>query len=488
MIVTELPEQHYSVAVIGSGFGSLFFIHQLLQRQPDTRVVMLERGAFRSWDVQAKEGRNSSIPPDDTFTAAGAKKHWNFTVAYGGGTNCWGGATPRMHPNDFRLKSKYGRGQDWPITYNDLEPYYAMAEAIMDISGPNDLALVTPRSAPYPQPPHRMSAADRVMKAAQPDLHFAVATARARVANSQRAACCASFQCDLCPADAKFTALNGFAHITHHPNVHILCDAEVREIEISGGTSVSAIRYRHEGRDRRIRCDLCVLGANAIHSPAILLRSGVSHPLLGRGLNEQLSYGVEVFLNGLDNLDGSTKRTGLNYSLYDGSFRAEHGAAYIQFDNQFPYGLRPEFGRWSQIVSVKISVEEELRDDNHVAIDKNGDPVVHFAGRSPYAKLAVQRSLEQLPKVLAPLPVEEIVVKESLSVMSRETVSHLQGTLRMGSTNADSVVDHAQVHHDLRNLIVVGTSVMPSCPPVEPSLTAAALSLRAADLVFAKDG
>jgi choline dehydrogenase-like flavoprotein len=484
MIVTELPEQHYSVAVIGSGFGSLFFIHQLLQHRPDARVVMLERGAFRSRDVQLAERRNSSIPPDHTFEATGAKKHWNFTIAYGGGTNCWGGATPRMHPNDFRLKSKYGRGQDWPITYDELEPYYAMAETIMDISGPDDFTLVTPRSGPYPQPPHRMSAADRVMKAAQPDLHFAVTTARARVANAQRAQCCASFQCDLCPADAKFTALNGFAHITDHPNVHILCDAEVREIEASGVTRVSAIRYRHAGRDQRVRCDVCVLGANAIHSPALLLRSGVSHPLLGRGLSEGLSYGVEVFLDGLDNLDGSTKRTGLNYSLYDGPFRAEHGAAYIQFDNQFPYGLRPDFGRWSQIVSVKVSVEEELRDDNYVTIDKNGEAIVHFAGRSPYATLAVQRSLEQLPKVLAPLPVEDIVVKESLAVMSSDTLSHLQGTLRMGSTSADSVVDRAQVHHDLRNLIVVGTSVMPSCPPIEPSLTAAALSLRAADLAF----
>jgi len=488
MIVAELPEQQYSVAVIGTGFGSLFFTHRLLQRRPDAQVVMLERGSFRSWDVQIAEGHNSSIPARDTFKTEGAKKKWNFTIAYGGGTNCWGGATPRMHPNDFCLKSRYGRGQDWPITYNDLEPYYAMAETIMDISGPADLALVTPRSGPYPQPPHRLSAADRVMKAAQPDLHFAMATARARVANAQRGQCCASFRCDLCPTDAKFTALNGFAHITDHPNVHILCDAEVREIETSGGTSISAVRYKHAGRDRRIRCDVCVLGANAIHSSAILLQSGLSHPLLGRGLNEQLGYGVEVFLNGLDNLDGSTKRTGLNYSLYDGPFRAEHGAAFIQFENQFPYGLRPEFGRWSQIVSVKVSVEEELRDDNYVAVDKNGDTTVHFAGRSPYGKLAVERSLEQLPKVLAPLPVEEIVVKESWALMSRDSLSHLQGTLRMGSTRVDSVVDRTQAHHDLRNLIVVGTSVMPSCPPVEPSLTAAALSLRAADLAFGKGG
>ena len=100
MIVTELKpsEQQYSVVVVGTGFGSLFFTHQLLQRRPDAQVLMLERGAFRSWEVQLADGRNSPIAADSTFAATGAHKRWNFTIAYGGGTNCWGGATPRMPP------------------------------------------------------------------------------------------------------------------------------------------------------------------------------------------------------------------------------------------------------------------------------------------------------------------------------------------------------------------------------------------------------
>ena len=65
--------------------------------------------------------------------------------------------------------------------------------------------------------------------------------------------------------------------------------------------------------------------------------------------------------------------------------------------------------------------------------------------------------------------------------MARESLS---GTLRMGASQADSVVDDHQIYHGIRNLVVVGTSVMPSCPPVQPSLTAAALSLRAAELNF----
>lgn len=471
----------YPVVVIGTGFGSLFFVHRLLDLGLGGPILMLERGAFRSWDEQLADGRNSNPPPQDTFIASGKPKQWNFTIGYGGGTNCWYATTPRLHPNDFRLKTLYGRGQDWPISYETLEPYYTIAEEIMDISGPDDLNIITPRSRPYPQPQHKFSAVDQVMKRAQPDRHFGLPTARARVANKQRPQCCASFRCDLCPVGAKFTALNGLAHIMQHPDVHVLLEAEVLELQRSGSTSISSIRFRHAGREQSVGCDICVLGANAIHSPAILLRSGIEDPLTGRGLNEQLGYAVEVLLGGLQNFDGSTISTGANYSLYDGPFRAEHGAAIMVFDNRFPFGLRQEFGRWRETLAISIALEEELLDENRVTIDREGRPVVHFERHSPYAETGIERTLRRLPDVLSPLPVEDIKFKGV-----RKTESHLQGTLRMGSSRDDSVVDHGQVHHDIRNLIVVGTSTMPTCPAVAPSLTAAAMSLRAADLAFGK--
>lgn len=471
----------YPVVVIGTGFGSLFFVHRLLDLGLGGPILMLERGAFRSWDEQLADGRNSNPPPQDTFIASGKPKQWNFTIGYGGGTNCWYATTPRLHPNDFRLKTLYGRGQDWPISYETLEPYYTIAEEIMDISGPDDLNIITPRSRPYPQPQHKFSAVDQVMKRAQPDRHFGLPTARARVANKQRPQCCASFRCDLCPVGAKFTALNGLAHIMQHSDVHVLLEAEVLELQRSGSTSISSIRFRHAGREQSVGCDICVLGANAIHSPAILLRSGIEDPLTGRGLNEQLGYAVEVLLDGLQNFDGSTISTGANYSLYDGPFRAEHGAAIMVFDNRFPFGLRQEFGRWRETLAISIALEEELLDENRVTIDREGRPVVHFERHSPYAETGIERTLRRLPEVLSPLPVEDIKFKGV-----RKTESHLQGTLRMGSSRDDSVVDQGQVHHDIRNLIVVGTSTMPTCPAVAPSLTAAAMSLRAADLAFGK--
>jgi len=479
MIITDVPDRHYEIVTVGTGFGSLFFVHRLLQLRPATKVLMIERGPFRSWEMQVSEGHNSPIASHDTFESTGVHKKWNFTIAYGGGTNCWGATTPRMHPNDFRLATLYGRGRDWPVSYDALEPYYVAAEQIMDISGPDDLHLISPRSQPYPQPPHKLSAVDRLMKQAQPEMHFALPTARARVATRQRPQCCASLVCEHCPIGAKFTALNGFNHILESPNVLVLMDAEVLDVERSGASAVSGVRFRRNGREQRIRCDVCVLGANAIHSPAILRRSGFEHPLLGVGLNEQLGYAVEVLLDGLDTLDGSTISTGANYTMYDGPFRSEHGAVFMVFDNDFPYGLRKEFGRWRQTLSIRVSAADDLVDENRVSVNDQGRAVVHYVGHSPYAERAIDHYLASLPKILSALPVEEIVHRGY-----RRTQSHLQGTLRMGTSSSDSVVDSAQIHHAVRNLVVVGTSVLPTCPAVQPSLTAAALSLRAADLMF----
>jgi len=69
-----------------------------------------------------------------------------------------------------------------------------------------------------------MSTPDRMMKAAQPDQHFVMPTARARVATAQRGSCCANLRCWLCPADAKFTANNGLMHVFEHPDVFAALD------------------------------------------------------------------------------------------------------------------------------------------------------------------------------------------------------------------------------------------------------------------------
>lgn len=467
--------RHFDAVIIGSGFGSSFFLHEALRKRPDFHYLVIERGHHNSWEWQIEHHDNSDVDHEATFTTR-SDKPWNFTIGLGGGTNCWFGQANRLHPSDFRLKTLYGVGQDWPVDYAALEPWYAQAEEIMSISGDPRLTTLFPRSSPYPQPPHRLSAADRLMQQAQPDLHFAMPTARARVATEARPACCCSMRCNLCPANAKFTVNNGMLHIYRHANVSVCLQSAALYFK-SGSNSVRSLVFGHDGRQFEVTADLFILGANSIHSPAILMQSGMGGGLTGRGLHEGYGIGVEAYVDGLDNFDGSSITTGVNYSQYDGPFRAHSGSAMISFENRWPFGLRPEKGRWRQTVPLTIVVEELPEPDNRVVPGKDpAVPEVIFKGPSDYALKGVERVMAALPEILAPLPVEDIFFRNR-----RRTESHHQGTLRMGIDPADSVVDAHQIHHRWRNLVAVGTSVFPTCTSSGPSLTAAALSLRAAD-------
>ncbi|HXV30421.1 MAG TPA: GMC oxidoreductase, partial [Sinorhizobium sp.] len=224
--------------------------------------------------------------------------------------------------------------------------------------------------------------------------------------------------------------------------------------------------------------DLFVLGANGIQSAAIMLRSDLGGEYVGRGLHESYGCNFEAYLDGVDNFDGSTITTGLNYGLYDGEHRSRQAAALVYFENRWQHGLRPEKGRLRQTLPLVVVTEDLLDPENFVSLDEDDNAFINYKGPADYAVQGMARAREKLPEILAPLPVERII-DHGL----RGTESHVQGTLRMGRDESDSVVDRDLVHHQFRNLLIVGTSTFPSCSCANPSLTAAALSLRAASRI-----
>ena len=128
---------------------------------------------------------------------------------------------------------------------------------------------------------------------------------------------------------------------------------------------------------------------------------------------------------------------------------------------------------------IVIVTEDLLDDRNHVTLDSDETAFVEYLDASDYAVRGMAEARRKLPDLLAPLPVEQIIDRGI-----RRTESHLQGTLRMGNDPSASVVDAGLVHHQLRNLVVVGTSTFSTCSCANPSLTAAALSLRAAKILL----
>ena len=486
LIDTADVRDGYDFVFIGSGFGSLFFLKRLLDRlPPSSRVLVLERGTFLTHAQQLALASNAADPtdparalgPDDFVTVPQGHKPWIFTIGLGGGTLCWWGQCARLHPADFELRSRYGVGADWPLTYEDLEPYYCDAEDIMAIAGDSDRVGPYWRSRPYPLPAFLPSDADAAVRAHHPAL-IAIPTARTSVPTGPRSLCCAYAYCKLCPNDAKFTALNGLADVLDDARVSILIGAEVSEIETVGGLA-RAVHYRKAGRSGRVRGDHVILGANAIFNPVILKRSGLDHPELGAGINEQVSAEVEVKLTRLSGINGGTSATGLYTGLADGDDRRDRGASVFWFENSFiDQGLRPDRGKHLNTLRVVVNAED-LRSPSHyveVPDDINEPPVVHHAEHTDYGLRGLYRALDRLPELFAHLEVDEITAP-----VRRVSESHIQCSTPCGSDPATSIVDGNLVHHQIRNLSVVGTSVFSTCPPATPSLTAAALSLRAAD-------
>ena len=289
-------DKNFDLVVIGAGFGSLFFIKRVLSKIEDLNIAVVEWGDRLEHMDQLELGANSNIAPADTYSSPLGHKPWNFTIGVGGGLNCWWAQSMRLLPNDFRMKSKYGVLLDWPYTYDELEPYYLAAEEIMSISGDDAMSLVSPRSEKFPVRAHRMNSVDELMIDAVPEHHFPIATARAPINLPDRGVCCASAKCHLCPVDAKFSAFNGMADVLNHESITWFLNAEAREIIHENGRA-KGVKFRRKGGERVIFGDEVLLGANAIHSPAILLRSGISHPLTGVGLREQVGSEFEVLLD-----------------------------------------------------------------------------------------------------------------------------------------------------------------------------------------------
>ncbi len=466
-------DSSHDLIVVGTGFASSFFLAEYLEHAaPNESILVLERGQRKSHAWQLREGKSSEIHPATTFLRAGRpEKTWNFSVGFGGGSNCWWACTPRFLPNDFRLHSRYGVGRDWPVDYDDLEEHYHRAEELMQISGPARSPFA--RSRPYPQPAHRLSDPDEILRQAYPEHYFPQPTARARESTGRRGVCCANGVCHLCPVDAKFTVENSLSEIYDDPRVSVLLEAEVNRVETAAGIA-TGVAFKWSGGEVHATGDLIALGAGGLFNPAILLRSGVPHPLLGRRLNEQTSFNVHLDLDGVDNFQGSTVITGHGYMLYDGDHRARHGACLIEGWNQ-PEHLRWEPGRSRQLMRLKLIVEDLPRESNFVTLsgERPELPVAVFNGFSDYARRAIAAAEAALPELLAPLPVEAMTVEK----IEGGTEAHILGTTVMGDDPETSVIDRDLMHHQVRNLLVLGAGAFPTSSPANPTLTLCALSL-----------
>jgi choline dehydrogenase-like flavoprotein len=437
------------------------------------RVLVLERGTRLDPVRRLTERTSSDISFNDVIVNRTPQKGWVQNIAFGGGT-CWTGNTPRLHPNDFRTKSLYGIGTDWPVSYDELEPHYARVEDVMAIAGTTEGPY--PRSLPYPCPPHLFNALDEALVARYPGLHIHMPSARASSSRAGRPVCCANGVCSYCPVNAKFQIDLHMAHLYDDPRVTLRLESPVERLDIQAG-QVRGVHYLQGKSERYAKADLAVVGAHAVMSPFILQRSGLDDRALGRYLNEQISVDVQVDLDGIDNFGGGQAVTGMSLMFLDGPFRRKHAGCLIENWN-VPW-LRAERGRWRQRGLFKF-VFEDLPDlENRVGVAKEdpSKPEIYYPRHSEYLKAGMARIPAMMDELGRKLPIESYEVR---TLEDLGGSAHIQGTTRMGNDPSDSVVDRTLRHHKVRNLLVLGSGAFPTCPAANPTLTLSSLSTWAA--------
>lgn len=477
--------EKFDLVIVGTGFGASFFLKKYLEKSPPSRkVLVLERGIMFPHAERLKERRREKIAEEyakagsyiGTYEYHNSDKTWVFEPNFGGSSNCWTGCTPRFLPNDFKMKSLYGVGQDWPIGYTDIAPYYDEAEEIMMIGGP---ALTPfPRNKPYPLPPQKLSSVDKLLANRYRELYISQPTARATIPVGIRNGCCSSGVCELCPVDSKFTIENTLSSIFKDPRVTLRYNTTVLSLIIENNNAKGVI-YQKEGKNFEVGGDIIALGGNAIFNAHILLASGDKSYYTGRGLSDQRGTFATFYFHDLDNLGGSSSITANGYMFYDVESRKNYSGCIIESFNE-PI-IRSEPGKWRKIAKFKFIFEDLPNDNNRVLLSNDPlKPKLEYNGHDKYVDKAMDHLEENIQKYFSFLPIEKIEFDNYF----QKSEFHICATTRMGNEQKDSVIDKNLIHHQYRNVFVLGSGAFPTITPANPTLTLSALSLMSADKSF----
>jgi choline dehydrogenase-like flavoprotein len=514
---------HYDVIIIGTGAGGGTLARHLAPS--GKRILLLERGGWlprEPQNISAEEVfvKNRYVSADTWRYANREEFQPQIHYCVGGATKFYGAALYRLRAEDFgELRHHDGVSPAWPIGYDEMEPYYTLAEQLYCVHGARGEDPTEPASsAPYPFPavshePRIQKLSDDLEALGHHPFH-APCGVLLNERNMPYSDCMRCHNCDgfPCIVHAKSDAeVLGVRPALEHDNVELLIDAEaVRLNTDSAGRTVSSVVINHGGTQETLTADFFAVCCGAANSARLLLMSANDrHPnglangsdQVGRNYMFHNSQAV-LALSMEENPTIFQKTLGLNdFYLSGPDFDFPMGNIQMVGKSQAPMfrGEKPGETRfapsWSledvakHAVDFWLSTEDLPRPDNRVTVDRDGMITIAYETTNDVPR---DRLYEQLKSMLGHLGMHHHHLLPHHAYLKNEIpvagVAHQAGTCRFGSDPSTSVLDVNCRAHELDNLYVADTSFFPSIGAVNPALTAIANALRIGDRLLDRMG
>ena len=523
-----MSEQPVDVLIVGAGAAGAAVAWSL----SDTRmhVLCLEQGdwvgseeypGLRSdWELGQSgafalspnaRGRSEDYPVND----AGSPIAVSMFNAVGGSTILYAGHFPRFHPSDFRVRSLDGIGDDWPLDYRRLEPYYALNDRMMGVAGIAGDPAYPPKEPPLPPVP--LGKLGRKLASGFHALGWHWWPSDSAILTEEyegRAPCINAGTCLVgCPQGAK-----GSSDVTYWPvalrrGVELRTRCRVREITLRpDGMADGVVYYDENGVERRQRAEVVVLACNGIGTPRLLLNSrsqqfpdGLANRSGQVGKNlmfHPYAMTTGVFDEPLEGYKGPTGCCLWSQEFYETdrsrgflrgfTFEASRGfppvfsALWAYSHGRLPWGdgHHAAYDRVHDRTASLLAICEDLPDpENRVTLDET----LTDSSGIPAPKISYKLS-ENSNRMLAfavARATEALRAAGASDVMADAPLQpagwHLMGTARMGTDPERSVVNEWGRCHDVRNLFIVDGSVVVTSAGVNPTSTIQALALYVAD-------
>ena len=546
----------YDVCIVGSGAGGGMAAHVLTQAGAD--VIVLEAGGM--WDnmkdsamlkmpyQSARRGASTKERPFGEFDACiggwnidgepytrapDTKFDWWRARMLGGRTNHWGRISLRFGPEDFRGKSRDGLGDDWPITYQDVAPYYDRVDQLIGIFGSRENLPNHPDG--YFQPAPKPRCYELMVKQASDKLKVTCIPARLSIITKPlngRPPCHYCGQCNRgCAVNANFSSTNVLLlPALKTGKLTIVSDAMAREVTTDARGLATGVSYidKTTMKDEHVRARVVVLAASACESARLLLNSKSSrfpHGLANSGgvvgkyltdttgtdvagfipkmvdhvpHNEDGVGGGHVYMPWwLDNRKLDFPRGyhievwgGLgapSYGFMGGIHRYPTGGGYgaaLKNDYRRYYGATVGFSGRGEMIPNADSYCEIDPD----VVDRYGIPVLRFHWKwSDHEYNQVKHMQETFRALIAemggevfsPMPTKE----QGYGIATGGRIIHELGVTRMGKDPKTSVVNPNCQAHDVKNLFVADGGPFVSQADKNPTWTILALAMRTGEYI-----